>query len=62
MIDSSEFKAKWDKSVEVDHSDPNILVNYVTEVLVSAADKAKIKYFKRNSTNDPHGLINLVEI
>ena len=37
----------------LDHSDPNLLVNYVTNGLVEAADKAKVKFRKFNSTNDP---------
>ena len=45
----------------MDHSDPNLLVNYVTNVLVNAADKAKVKYRRSNSTNDPRGLINRAE-
>ena len=53
MISSPEFEHKFDKSVKVDHSDPNLLVNYVTEVLLDAAKKAKVKYRKCNSSNDP---------
>ena len=53
MIDSPEFKVKLDKSVEVDHSDPNLLINYISVVLVDAANKAKIKYRKCDSTNNP---------
>ena len=53
LIGTPEFNSKWDKSIEIDHSDPNLLVNYVTEVLISAADKAKIKYCKRNNKDDP---------
>ena len=53
MINSPEFERKFDGSVEVDHSDPNLLVNYVTEVLLDAAKKAKVKYRKCNSANDP---------
>ena len=53
MISSPEFKFKLDKSVEVDHSDPNLLVNYVTDVLVNAAEKAKVKYRRCNNMNDP---------
>ena len=52
MISSPEFEIKFNKSVEVDHSDPNLLVNYVTEVLLDAAKKAKVKYRKCNSAND----------
>ena len=35
------------------HSDPNLLVTYVTDILVSAANETKIKFRKDNSTNDP---------
>ena len=53
MINGPDFKAKLDKCIEVDHSDPNLLVNYVTDVLVTAAAKAKVKFRKYNSSNDP---------
>ena len=53
MISSPEFEHKFDQSVEVDHSDPNLLVNYLAEVLIDAAKKAKVKYRKCNSANDP---------
>ena len=53
MISSPEFEERLDKCVEVDHSDPNLLVNYVTDVLTDAAKKAKINVRKYNSMNDP---------
>ena len=37
----------------MDHSDPNLLINYITDVLITAADKAKVNYRKYNSSNDP---------
>ena len=52
MIGSREFKSKFD-SVYVDYSDPNLLVNYVTDLLVSAADQAKEKCRRFDSKKDP---------
>ena len=43
----SLFQSKWDKCAEVDHSNPNNAVNYISDVLMNAADKAKIKYAKQ---------------
>ena len=53
VIKTPDYDAKWEKSAEIDHSDPNLLVNYVSEVLLCAADTAKVKYCKRSDTNDP---------
>ena len=52
-ISNPDFQSKLDGSVEVDHSDPDLLVSYVTGVLLDAAIKAKVKHRKCNSTNDP---------
>jgi len=52
LLKSDEFNAKLDKSDEVDHSDPSLVVNHVSEVLVSAAEKAKVKFCKNDSKND----------
>ena len=53
MISSPEFRIQFDKSAQLDHSDPNILVKYVTDLLISAAEKAKTKYRTSNSKKDP---------
>ena len=53
LISTTEFKIKWDKIDEIDHSDPNLTVNYVSEVLVEAADRTKAKYVKDLNSNDP---------
>ena len=53
MIGSPKFESKFDRSVEIDHSDPNLLVNFVTDVLIDAAEKVKVKHRRYNSNNDP---------
>ena len=53
ILNTAEFTGKLEKYDEVDHSDPNLAVNYVSQVLVEAADRTKIKYVKANETNDP---------
>ena len=53
LISSAEFLGKWDKIDEIDHSDPNLAVNYVSEVLVEAADRIKAKFVKGHDNQDP---------
>ena len=53
LLSTAEFTGKWEKYDEIDHSDPNLAVNYVSEVLVEAADRMKAKFVKANDTNDP---------
>ena len=53
LISTPEFNSLWDKNVEIDHSNPNLLVNHATETLIMAARKAKIKYSKGDRANDP---------
>ena len=45
---TDEYQTKWDGFVEMDQSDPNTAVNYISEHLISAVDKANIKFFKRS--------------
>lgn len=52
-ITTAEFQAKWDECIKIDHSDPNNAVKYISEVLISAADRAKIKCVKRQEQRDP---------
>ena len=53
LISTAEFLGKWDKIDQIDHSDPNLAVNYVSEVLVEAADKMKAKFVKEHDNQDP---------
>ena len=41
MINSPEFEAKLERSVEIDHSDLNLLVDYISNLLVDAAGKVE---------------------
>ena len=50
---SDDFQIKWEKCVELDHSDPNIAVNYISGVLVGAAERAKIRSVRGASGGDP---------
>ena len=52
-MNSEGFQHKLDKSYELDHSDPNNLVNHITEVLTTAAEKCKIKHVKQKEQKDP---------
>ena len=53
LINTSKFQGKWDKIDEIDHSDPNLAVNHVSEVLVEAADRMKAKFVKSHDNQDP---------
>ena len=53
MIKTDDFQVKWESSLELDYSDPNNVVNYITDILTSAADKAKIKTVKKGCQGDP---------
>ena len=52
LLQTDEFNARLDRANEIDQSDPNLLVNHVSEVLVSAAELNKTKFCKGNETND----------
>ena len=52
-INSEGFQHKLDKCYELDHSDPNNLVNHITEVLTTAAEKCKIRHVKQKEQKDP---------
>ena len=43
-LNSPEVKLKLDQSIEIDHSDPNLLVNYISDLLIDIAGMANIKY------------------
>ena len=53
LINTAEFQGKWNKIDEIDHSDPNLAVNHVSEVLVEAADRMKAKFVKSHDNQDP---------
>ena len=53
MIKTDEFQVKWERSIELDHSDPNNVVNHITETLISAADRTKIKSVNKKGQRDP---------
>ena len=52
-LKSDDVQIKWEKCVELDHSDPNIAVNYISGVLVGAAERAKIRSVRGTSGGDP---------
>ena len=52
-IKTDEFQGKLEKCFELDRSDPNNLVEHITEVLTTAAEKCKIKYVKQKHHKDP---------
>ncbi len=52
-LKSDYFERKWERYIEIDHSDPNIAVKYISETLISAAEKTKIKCVKRDNHKDP---------
>ena len=41
-LNSPNVKLKLDQSIEVDHSDPNLLVNYVSDIIIDTAKMAKV--------------------
>ena len=53
MINTPEIKSKLDRSVEVDHSDPNLLVNYVSDILVDSAQRADVRCRRFDGISDP---------
>ena len=52
-LQSQYFQTKLDRFSEVDLSDPNLAVSYITDVLIDAAEKTKLKSVKRNIDKDP---------
>ena len=52
-LKSDYFERKWERYIEIDHSDPNIAVKYISETLISAAEKTKTKCVKRDNHKDP---------
>ena len=59
---TDEFQTKWDGYIEIDQSDPNKGVNYISEHLINAANKAKIKFVRKTIRMIPLGLTDLVKI
>ena len=52
-LKSDHFEHKWEKYAEIDHSDPNIAVKYISGALISAAEKTKVKCVRRDNNKDP---------
>ena len=52
-LQSQYFQTKLDRFSEVDLSDPNLAVSYITDVLINVAEKTKLKSVKRNMDKDP---------
>ena len=54
MLNTSEYSQKLSSALELDYGDPNNVVNYVSDMLISAAEKAKIIFFfKKEQVNPP---------
>ena len=52
LIKTDEFQGKFEKCFELDRSDPNNLVDYITKILTTAAEKCKIKHVKQKNHVD----------
>ena len=53
MLKSTEFREKLEKCLGLDFSETNGVVNYVSDTLIEAAEKAKIKTKKYMEGKDP---------
>ena len=53
LINSEDFQVKWENSLKLDYSNPNDVVNHISDILLSAADKAKIKTIRGVGKRDP---------
>ena len=52
-LQTTDFDSRLDRIYGLDQSDPNLLVNQTSEMLISVAERAKIKFAKKDRTNDP---------
>ena len=48
IIKTTEFQNKLETSLQLDYTQPNDIVNYISDVLIKAAEKAEIKTKRQN--------------
>ena len=53
MLKTSEFQNELEKILHLDYMAPNCVVDYISEVLIAAAEKAKIKVKKNTGEGNP---------
>ena len=53
MIKTTEFQNKLESSLQLDFTKPNNVVNYISNILIEVAEKAKIKTKRKKGQDDP---------
>ena len=53
MIKTNNFQTRLESSLQLDYSNPNHVVNHITDILIDVAEKAKIKSTHKKGRGDP---------
>ena len=53
MLNSPEYSKTLENALNLDYGDPNSVVNYVSDLLISVAKKAKVKTTKKKEQKNP---------
>ena len=52
-LSTGEFIRKLESALELDYTNPDTVVNHISDILTSAAEKAKIKTIRKREEDNP---------